>query len=250
MATSDQILLSRTGSACAPYENGALSQATGGPLRPGGLDITARMLELCELPAGANILDVGCGTGSTVEGLRAAGSHHAFGIDRSELLLQTGITLHPNLPLACGWGKSLPVQSGVMDTVIAECSLSAMSNLEAVLSEFGRVLRPGGRLALSDIYTRNPAGQTALRALPLSCGLRDALTQAELTSKLQAHGFEILVWEDYSETLKYLAAQMSLAHGSMSEFWRKSEPAADPMDIQIAISKANLGYYLLVSKKV
>jgi ubiquinone/menaquinone biosynthesis C-methylase UbiE len=232
------------------YENGSLSQATGGPLRPGGLDLTARMLALCELPCDAQLLDIGCGTGSTVEELRATAHYHAFGIDRSELLLQTGMTLHPNLPLACAWGKSLPVASAAMDAILAECSLSAMSELESVLSEFGRVLRPGGRLALSDVYARNPEGLAALRALPLSCGLREALTQADLTSKLQAHGFEILVWEDHSGTLKYLAAQMILSHGSLDEFWGKSEPAANPLDLQLAISKAKLGYYILVARKV
>jgi len=230
------------------YENSSLSQITGGPLRPGGLDLTARLLELCELPCGARILDVGCGTGSTVEELRATGSYHAFGIDRSELLLQTGMILHPNLPLTCGWGKALPVANSVMDAVIAECSLSAMTNLEDVLAEFQRVLRPNGRLALSDVYARNPDGIPVLRTLPLSCGLRDTLTQTELTTRLQMHGFEILVWEDHSETLKYLAAQMILAHGSMSEFWSKSEPAADPLDLQIAISKAKLGYTILVAR--
>jgi arsenite methyltransferase len=231
------------------YENGSLSTATGGTLRPGGLDLTKRMLTLCELPTGAHLLDVGCGTGSTVEYLLEAGFVHAVGIDRSELLLQTGISLHPNLPLACGWGKSLPVASGVMDAIVAECSLSAMSDLEGVLTEFQRVLRPDGRLALSDVYARNPEGVPTLRALPLSCGLRETMTQDELVARLQAHGFEILVWEDHSETLKYLAAQMILAHGSMSEFWSRSEPAAAPMDIQIAISEVKLGYYLLVAKK-
>jgi arsenite methyltransferase len=231
------------------YENGSLSKATSETLRPGGLDLTERMLTLCDLPVNAHILDVGCGTGSTVEHLLEAG-YHAVGIDRSELLLQTGISLHPNLPLACGWGKSLPVASGVMDAILAECSLSAMSDLEGVLAEFQRVLQSDGQLALSDVYARNPDGLPALRALPLSCGLRDAMTQDELVQRLQVDGFEIIFWEDHSEMLKYLAAQMIMAHGSMSEFWSRSEPAAEPIDIQIAISKAKLGYYILVARKV
>jgi hypothetical protein len=111
------------------------------------------------------------------------------------------------------------------------------------------VLCPGGRLAVSDVYARNPDGLPSLRALPLSCGLRDAMTREELVTRLKAHGFEIVIWEDHSETLKYLAAQMILAHGSMSEFWCRSEPHADPFELQIAISKAKLGYYLLVAQK-
>jgi arsenite methyltransferase len=230
------------------YENGSLSQVTGGPLRPGGEDLTERMLSLCELPANAHVLDLGCGTGSTVEHLQAEG-YRTVGLDRSELLLQTGISQHPGLPLACGWSKFLPVANGSLEAVLAECSLSAMSNLEAVLDECQRVLKPGGRLAISDVYARDPQGLPALRALPLSCGLREAMTQAELAERFRSHGFENLIWEDHSDVLKYLAAQMILSHGSMREFWGHSEPAADPLDIQVAIGKAKLGYYLLVAGK-
>jgi len=231
------------------YESGVLSRVTGGPLRPGGEDLTGRMLILCALPVNALILDLGCGTGSTVEILLKAG-FRAVGLDRSELLLQTGKMSTPSLSLLCGWSRSLPFASGQVDAVLAECSLSAMSDLDAALAESWRVLRPGGRMAVSDVYARDPAGVPNLRALPPGCGLRDAMTQSDLAEKFQEHGFEILAWEDHSETLKTLATQMVLAHGSMSEFWSKSAPQSDPFDLQIAISRASLGYYLLAARKV
>jgi arsenite methyltransferase len=231
------------------YENGSLSKATGGVLRPGGMDLTGRMLSLCELSTGDCILDVGCGTGSSLLYIEEAYPVRLVGIDRSELLLQTGIRNHPHLPLACAWGRSLPVASEQMAVVLAECSLSAMSNTGDVLAEFYRVLKPAGRLALSDVYARNPEGIPSLRALPLSCGVRDAPSQAELLASLQTCGFEILFWEDCSDSLKHLATQITLAHGSMSHFWNCSAPAANPMDVQIAVNKAKLSYYLLVAMK-
>lgn len=241
--------MSRARTGTTLYENGALNQATGGPLRPGGQDLTARLLSLCKLQPGDFVLDVGCGTGGTVAHLLDILSVYPVGIDRSELLLQTGIINDPRLPLVCAWGKSLPIQSARVDTVVAECSLSAMSDLDSTLDEFKRVLRPGGCLALSDVYARDPEGISALRALPFSCGLREALTKDDLFERLQAHGFEISVFEDHSETLKYLAAQMIMSHGSLQEFWSHAEPASNPLDIQIAIGKARLGYYILVAKK-
>jgi ubiquinone/menaquinone biosynthesis C-methylase UbiE len=230
------------------YENGSLSRVTGGVLHPGGQPLTERLLVLCELPANARILDIGCGSGSTVELLMQKG-FQAVGVDHSELLLSTKKNQGLDLPLVCSWGKSLPVASGYWDAVLSECSLSAMSNLEVVLSECWRVLRPGGRLAVSDIYARNPEGIPALHTLPLQCGLRDAHTQCELLERFQAHGFKTHAWEDRSDALKYLAAQMILSHGSLSEFWSCTEPAADPAEIQMAIGRAKLGYYVCVLRR-
>jgi hypothetical protein len=79
--------------------------------------------------------------------------------------------------------------------------------------------------------------------------LRHALSQADLFARLQSHGFEISFWEDCSASLQHLSTHISLAHGSLSQFWSLSEPSADPLDIQIALGKAKLGYYLLVAKK-
>lgn len=230
------------------YESGVLRQAIGGSMHPGGVDLTERMLSLCDLPDNSHILDIGCGTGVTVEKLLEAG-FHAVGLDHSKLLLHTGLTQSPDLPLSCGSGNSLPIATGQIDAVLAECSLSAMSNARAVLSECWRVLCKGGKLALSDVYARNPEGLPAIRALPLSSGLHNAMSQDELVTRLKNQGLKVLVWEDHSDTLKHLAAQMIFSQGSMCEFWRCSEPAVDPMDIQIAISKAKLGYYLLVAMK-
>ncbi len=233
------------------YENGLLSKATGDmTLRPGGLGLTERLLALCELPVDPYILDVGCGAGETVKYLQESGSIHAVGLDRSELLLQNGINQNPNLPLVCALGEILPMAGNRMDAILAECSLSAVYDIEGVLAEFQRVLRPEGRLALSDVYARNPEGLPALRALPLSCGVRNATNQTDLLVLLEVHGFEILAWEDHSEALKHLAAQMILSNGSMDEFWGGSESVVNPMDIQVAIRKAKLGYYLLAAKKI
>jgi len=230
------------------YENGSLSQVTGGPLHPGGQDLTARLITLCDLPAGAIVLDVGSGTGLTI-GMLLDDGFNAIGMDRSEMLLRNGKAARPDLPLTCGLGDGLPVANEQLDAVLSECSFCAILNPEHMLSEFWRVLRPAGRLAISDLYIRNPRWLPILRALPLSCGLHEAMTKTDLVSKLQKNNFRLLTWEDHSDTLKYLAAQIILSHGSMVDFWRQSEPTADPMEIQQAIQKVELGYYLLVAEK-
>ena len=76
------------------YVDGSLSTATGGLLRPGGMELTDRMLAQCGLSAGDSILDIGCGTGSSIRYIAETYPFHALGVDRSELLLQTGIHDH------------------------------------------------------------------------------------------------------------------------------------------------------------
>jgi len=231
------------------YENGALSLATGGPLHPGEWMITERMLTLCKLCAGSRVLDIGCGDGSTLEFLLESAAINAIGLDRSENMLHRGRERAPGLPLTCALGTALPIASEQVDAVLAECSLSAIAEIEIVLAEVWRVLRPGGWLAISDIYVRDPAGDAFLRALPVNCGLRDAVGQPELFRHLQEHDFEIQLFEDHSEVIKELTRQIVTSHGSISAFWKQSEPEADLFEIVHAISKTKLGYFVAIAKK-
>ena len=232
------------------YENGSLSQVTGGPLRPGGLKMSERLLVLCELAPGEIVLDAGCGEGGTLRFMQKNFFVKVFGIDRSQFLLFSGRKKDTGLPLACALGGELPFADGQVDVVLAECSFSAMGDFKNLLVEYRRVLRPGGRLAISDIYARSPQGAAYMRSLPFCSGLRNLLPQAELIMLLKNCGFEVRVWEDHSEVIKNLSGQICAGAGSLSEFWNRAEPAVNPLDVVIAASRAKLGYYLLISEKV
>jgi arsenite methyltransferase len=234
---------------CRVYEQPAVQSALGETLRPGGLTLTDKALALCRLPAGARVLDVGCGSGASVGHLIA--QHHlaAIGLDVSAVLLQPGRRRNPVLPLLQAMGERLPVSSGGLDAVLAECSLSLIADVDQALAEFWRVLKPGGHLILSDVYARNPEGLLALRRLPFESCLRSAMSQQDIAAKLRTHGFQIAVWQDHSEALKHLAGQLILLHGSMAQFWcRATSACLDPLDVQLAIRKARPGYYLLIAQ--
>ncbi|HNT05667.1 MAG TPA: methyltransferase domain-containing protein, partial [Anaerolineae bacterium] len=135
-----------------------------GVMRPGGLELTERALRASRLSAGSRVLDVGCGAGASLA-LLAQWNLVGVGVDVMPLVGQPGIA--GGVPrLVQAGGQRLPLRERSFDAVLAECSLSLMPVREA-LAEFARVLRPGGRLLLSDLYLRRPEQAPALRALAL-----------------------------------------------------------------------------------
>lgn len=225
------------------YEDPALLEALGGVLRPGGLALTDEALAACRLPQGARVLDVGCGAGGTVAHLRERGLT-AVGVDASAALLAAGRDRAPGAPLARARGEHLPLGDGALDALLAECSLSLMPDVGAALAEFRRVLKPGGRLILADLYARSPDGPPRPRERqPLSC-LRGALTRAEIQGHLAERGFELEVWQDRTDALKLLAARLILAGIPPARFW-----GGDCGDAAGALAAVRPGYYWLVAAK-
>ncbi len=234
---------------CRVYESVAIREATGDVIRPGGLALTDEALALCRLPAGARVLDVGCGAGATVEHLIARHHLAAFGLDASKLLLQSGKGRNMALPLIQAQGECLPVRGDSLDAILCECILSLVTDIDRSLAEFRRALRPGGYLVVNDVYARNPQGVAALRRLPFESCVRGEMLRDEIVERLHAHGFEIVVWQDHSGSLRQFVAQLIWTHGSLAQFWRRAASSTNSMDIQQAIAQTKPGYFLLAAQK-
>ena len=236
---------------CKVYERIAACGVTDGFIRPGGVALTERALSLCAFPPGSRLLDVGCGTGATVEHLIEQHGLFAAGADPSLPMLAQGRARNPLLPLVRAAGESLPFFEGQWDGVLAECSLSLTKDPDAALRECRRVLKREGKLILSDVYVRNVQAIPELRALSLDSCLTGALSHDEIMGKLTNCGFAVIAWEDHSPALKYFAAQLILSQGSAQSFWC-SLTGAEPLDglkIEHAVSRAGFGYFLAVAEK-
>lgn len=153
----------------SPWEHPVLRAVAGAALRPGGVALTWRALELARqlsnLPHNARLMDLGCGPGETVALLREGGMA-AVGLDVSASLLDEARARNGRLPLIravagadehsyAHHAPGLPLRTASLDGVFCECVLSVLQGRQGVLAELARVLRPGGVLAWTDLYVRS-----------------------------------------------------------------------------------------------
>lgn len=227
------------------YTVPALGQATGGMLRPGGLELTADLVGHSGLAPGGTILDLGCGPGHSLAWL--AGSFTVYGLDCAQTMLTQAAARAPAAELVQGRVAAMPFRSASFDGILAECVLSLCREQEAVLAEIGRVLRPGGVLMLSDLYLKN--GSLAC-ALPEEAGcLLHAAPLEETMAALERCGFELLHLADHSRALKELAGQLIFDHGNLELFWQRFLDAASARQICRAAQARPPGYYGLIAGK-
>lgn len=149
-----------------------------GPLHPGGTEATAQLLDRAAVGPGTRLLDVGCGAGDALAVARDRGAE-AVGVDPA-----------PTTDRALqGDATALPVRDGTVDVVLAECVL-CLTDLDAALAEADRVLRDGGRLALSDVVVDGDRPDVPESVADALC-LTGARSRERLTDRLEAAGFEV-----------------------------------------------------------
>lgn len=151
-------------------------------MRPGGLELTCELFNEGEIPFGARVLDIGCGTGETVGYLTREG-FDAVGIDISPALIRIARSRHGG-EFFMGDASALTFDSE-FDCVIAQCSLSEM-NMKEALTGCKNSLKSGGKLLISDVYTDGDA----------------------LKHELVIAGFEVLSFTDRQAVLAKWIADM------------------------------------------
>ncbi len=220
------------------YEHPAWQQAPGEVMRPGGLTVTQQALSSCDLPAGGNVLDVGCGAGASLHLIKNQYGCFSTGIDISWHGLKRAHSNQPGISFVQACSQSLPFASECMDVLLSECTLSLFA-VDGVLKEWWRVLKQGGALMISDLYARNPEGMNALRQLPAETCISSAMSREQIMRHVSQSGYEISIWEDCSDQLQNsIACTFATAAG------------VDIFDLYIAAARAKLGYYFLVARKV
>ena len=225
--------------AAPAYEREEFCRVAGETLRPGGLELTGRGAILAEFAPGDRLLDLGCGPGATLRYLGGQGCA-VCGLDASAELAGRA---RDKGPVVRGLGQSLPFAGAAFDGVFCECVLSASGDGPGLLDEIARVLRPGGRLVLSDLFLRS-GGPTA-EGTGCAAG---AVSWETLRDRLAAAGLAPHIFEDHTRLLTELACRLTFALGSAKSVVAMLT-GRDPACASAAGPRPRFGYCLVIAQK-
>jgi SAM-dependent methyltransferase len=153
---------------------------------------------LAELKPGETVLDLGSGGGIDVllSAKRVGRSGKAYGLDMTDEMLalarenqrKAGVE---NVEFLKGEMENIPLPDNSVDVVISNCVINLSADKDRVLREAFRVLKPGGRFAVSDIVVRGAIPTEIRRSVELWAGcMAGALEESEYLAKLAQAGFE------------------------------------------------------------
>jgi ubiquinone/menaquinone biosynthesis C-methylase UbiE len=158
---------------------------------------------LARLNPGETVLDLGSGGGIDVllSAKRVGPTGKAYGLDMTDEMLalarenqrRTGVD---NVEFLKGEIENIPLPDNSVDVVISNCVINLSVDNDRVLRETFRVLKPGGRFAVSDVVTRGhvPAGVRQNILLWVGC-IAGALEDSEYAAKLAKAGFDAIELE-------------------------------------------------------
>ncbi len=155
---------------------------------------------LAELKEGETVLDLGSGGGIDVllSARRVGPSGKAYGLDMTDDMLALARENQKkagaeNVEFLKGEIEAIPLPDSSVDVIISNCVINLSADKDKVLREAFRVLKPGGRLAVSDVVTRGAIPEAVRRNMLLWVGcIAGALDENDYRMRLAAAGFEAI----------------------------------------------------------
>jgi arsenite methyltransferase len=177
---------------------------------------------LAELRPGEVVLDLGSGGGIDVllSAKRVGPTGKVYGLDMTDEMLalanenkaKAGAT---NVEFLRGTIENIPLPSATVDVIISNCVINLSADKEQVFREALRVLKPGGRIAVSDIVLRKPLPEDARKSMELWTGcIAGALVDVDYAAKLRDAGFDSVGIEPTRVYDRNDAEQMASGIGS------------------------------------
>ena len=189
-----------TASCCDPITTGLYSpeQTAGLPDEAVAVSLgCGNPTALATLEPGQTVLDLGSGGGIDVllSARRVGSTGKVYGLDMTDDMLalarenqrRAGVT---NVEFLKGTIESIPLPDNSVDVIISNCVINLSTDKDAVFREAFRVLKPGGRFAVSDVVVRGEVDDAIRRNIELWVGcVAGALDESDYARKLAAVGF-------------------------------------------------------------
>jgi arsenite methyltransferase len=196
----------RAGSCCGPASSSPITSKLYSDLETGELPEAAVLASLgcgnptalAELKQGETVLDLGSGGGIDVllSGRRVGPTGKAYGLDMTDEMLALARENQKkagaqNVEFLKGEIEHIPLPDNSVDVIISNCVINLSADKDQVIREAFRVLKPGGRFAVSDVVTRGQVPEELRRDMLLWVGcIAGALEEDDYKARLKAVGFE------------------------------------------------------------
>ncbi len=252
-------------SCCAGfYELPVVNLLLGDTLHPGGAALTKTLGQAAVIGRDTTVLDVACGRGESARllaghfGCRVTGidySHHNVGRARA-LTQESGLT--HKICFSHGDAEQLPFPDEVFDVVMSECSLCTFPKLEIALTEMRRVLRPGGRIAISDVVLNLPVPATLDDLFGHVLCVAGARSASGYKDALNVAGFTAVRSRDVSHVLSDMIQDIERRVSTLDEFLIPEQiEVADGLTASLStlgearefVLAGGVGYALITAKK-
>ena len=254
-------------SCCANvYASDWAKHLLGDSFHPGGLALTTRLAELLGLDASSTVLDVAAGRGASAVHLAQTLGCRVIGVDYSAENVETAREAARVAGVAHlvsfqeGDAERLPLADAAVDAALCECAFCTFPDKPTAARELARVIRPGGRLGLSDLTRCGELPPELSGLLAWVACLGDARPVREYASIVEAAGFGPPIIEQHNDALLDMArlvrrrltaaallarlGQVPLPIGSLTDAQRMAQAA------EAAVEAGQFGYALLVAARL
>jgi ubiquinone/menaquinone biosynthesis C-methylase UbiE len=249
----------------AVYETEWARLLLGASFHPGGLALTSRLGRLLGLEANSVVVDAACGRGASALHLARTFGCRVIGLDLGEENIAAAKAAAREAGLAGrvtfgrGDAEQLPLDSGLADAVICECAYCTFPDKALAAAEFARVLKPGGRIGISDLSRTSGLSEVLRDLLAWVACIADARPREEYIEYLNGAGFTGIQSEQHIEALLEMVQEIRgklLGAELLSKLKSISLPGVDferarllAREAEVAVRERKLGYVLITAAK-
>ncbi|WP_435111961.1 class I SAM-dependent methyltransferase [Nocardiopsis synnemataformans] len=203
-------------SCCADaYGTDSVALLLGESYHPGGLTLTRRLADSLALAPDSRVLDVASGPGATARLLATEYGARVDGVDLGRTTLETARAatersgLTDRVRFHEGDAERLPFAAGAFDALVCECALCTFPGKAAAAAEFARVLRPGGRVGITDVTVAEGGLPDELAGIAgwVAC-IADARSEEGYRVLLEGAGLRVVGVERYDAAMARMVEQI------------------------------------------